>query len=276
MDLSIIILNYKSLGLVKNCLRAVKDLNLSLAYEVIVVDNNSQDNSVAYLKEHYFDIKLVESGKNLGFSGGNNLGIRQAQGDFILILNPDILVLSKAIENMLDFMKSHSEAGMLGPKLINPDGSLQYSCSRWPDWRLPFYRRSFLGKTRNALAWIDNYLMRDWNHEANSQVDWLYGACLMVRRQAMAEVGLLDERYFMYMEDLDWCRRFWEKGWQVWYLAKAEVIHYHHRESAEGFGFSGVFKKSSRTHLISWLKYFLKFYGQDLPDKKKATQGGSL
>jgi len=267
MKLSIIILNYKSLGLVKNCLKAIKDLGLDFEYEVLVVDNNSLDNSVEYLEEHYFNIKLIKSKINLGFSGGNNLGIKQAQGEYILVLNPDILVLSKAIETLLEFMDSHPQAGIIGPKLINPDGSLQYSCSRWPDWHLPFYRRSFFGRTKKAQNWINNYLMKDWNHESNSKVDWLFGACLMVRRSALEKVGLLDDKYFMYMEDLDWCRRFWENNFEVWYIAEAEVIHYHHRESAEGFGFFGILKKSSRVHLISWVKYYFKFLGKKLPDK---------
>ncbi len=265
MILSIIILNYKTSGLVKNCLKAIKDLNLSYDYEVIVVDNNSQDDSVQCLKENYFDIKLIESEKNLGFSGGNNLGIKEAQGRYILILNPDILVLSKAIDKMITFLEEHSHAGIIGPKLINPNGTLQYSCSRWPDWRLPFYRRTFLSKTKKAQKWSDDYLMKDWDHQSNQKVDWFYGACLMARKDAIKEVGLLDERYFMYMEDLDWCRRFWEKGWQVWYLANAEVIHYHKRESAVGTGFKGIFKKSGRVHLQSWLKYYLKYRGKRLP-----------
>ena len=107
--------------------------------------------------------------------------------------------------------------------------------------------------------------MKDWNHESNSTVDWLFGACLMVKKSALDKVGMLDDRYFMYMEDLDWCRRFWEKGFEVWYVADAEVIHYHHRESADGIGVAGLFKKSGRTHFISWLKYYFKYLGKKLP-----------
>ncbi|MBU1131158.1 glycosyltransferase family 2 protein [Patescibacteria group bacterium] len=262
MDISIIILNYKSLGLVKNCLKAVKDLDLPYKYEIIVVDNNSQDNSVNYFREHYFDIKLIESSKNLGFSGGNNLGIKKAQGRYILILNPDILILSEAVSKMYKFMEENPHAGIAGPKLLNPDGSLQYSCSRFPDWRLPFYRRTFLGKTRQGREWTSHYLMKDWDHQTDKKVDSLYGACLMVRQKAIDQAGLLDERYFMYLEDLDWCRRFWQKNWEVWYLARASVIHYHQRESAVGTGLKGLWKKSGRIHLVSWLRYYFKWRGK--------------
>lgn len=262
MDLSIIILNYRTLGLVKNCLKAIKDLNLPYQHEVIVVDNNSQDGSIEYLKEYYFDIKLIESKVNLGFSGGNNLGIKKAQGNYILILNPDILILSNAIKKMYQFLEEHPQAGICGPKLINPDGSLQYSCSRFPNWQLPFYRRTFLGKTKRGQKWVNHYFMKDWDHQTNRKVDSLYGACLMVRKKAIDDVGLLDERYFMYLEDLDWCRRFWQNNWEVWYIAEAKVIHYHQRESAVGTGIKGLFKKSGRVHLQSWLKYYFKWRGK--------------
>ena len=110
--------------------------------------------------------------------------------------------------------------------------------------------------------------MKDWDHKANRSVDWIYGACLIVRKEFLKKVGLLDERYFMYMEDLDWCRRFWENGYEVWYVAEAEVIHYHQRESAVASGFLGIFKKSGRIHLQSWLKYYYKHRGQKPPNQK--------
>jgi len=248
--------------LVKNCLKAIRDLKLPWPHEIIVVDNNSADGSVEFLRDNFFGIKIIESKKNVGFSGGNNLGIKQAQGKYLLILNPDILILNDAVEKMYNFLESNPSVGICGPKLINPDGSLQYSCSRWPDWQLPFYRRTFLSKTKKGLAWADRYLMKDWDHLANRKVDWLYGACLMVRKEAIDQVGLLDERYFMYMEDLDWCRRFWQKKWEVWYLAEAKVIHYHQRDSALGAGLRGLLKKSGRIHLKSWLKYYSKWRGQ--------------
>jgi len=259
MDLSIIILNYKTLGLVKNCLKAIEDLALPYQYEIIVVDNNSGDDSVEYLREHYLNVKLIESSKNLGFAGGNNLGLKKASGKYILILNPDILILSTAVQTMFDFMARSPKVGLCGPKLKNPDDSLQYSCSRWPDWRLPFYRRTFLGRTKKGKLWTDNYLMKDWNHNSNKKVDALYFACVLVRKSAINEVGLLDERYFMYMEDLDWCRRFWQKNWEVWYVAEAEAVHYHQRESAVGRGVKGIFRKAGRVHMQSWIRYYFKW-----------------
>lgn len=268
MLLSIVILNYKTLGLIKNCLKAIKELNWNFSYEIIIVDNCSNDGSAEYIKENLFEVKLIESPKNLGFGGGNNLGIKEAQGKYVMVLNPDILILNNAVDKMIAFMEKNLSAGLVGPKLLNPDGSLQYSCSRFPDWYLPFYRRTILSNTKKGKKWVDHYLMKDWDHQSNQKVDWLYGACLLVRQSALEKVGLFDqENYFMYMEDLDWCRRFWENNYEVWYLSEAEVIHFHQRDSADSSGITGIFKKSGRIHLKSFLKYCLKFRGKPLPRK---------
>ncbi|MBT3690381.1 glycosyltransferase family 2 protein [bacterium] len=262
MKLSIIILNYKQLGMVKNCLKSINKLSLPFEFETIVVDNNSNDESVKYLKENYFNIKLIESGKNLGFSGGNNLGINVSVGEYALVINPDIILNNEALISLVKYMDENENVGMSGPKLLNPDGSLQYSCSRFPDWKLPFFRRSFLRNSVAGKEWNNDYFMKDWDHESNKKVDWLFGACILVRKNILDKVGLLDDRFFMYVEDLDWSRRFWQNGYEVWYIAEAKVIHYHHRDSAEGVGIFGLFKKSGRVHLVSWLKYYFKYKGK--------------
>jgi GT2 family glycosyltransferase len=145
---------------------------------------------------------------------------------------------------------------------------LQYSCGNFPDWHLPFYRRTFLGKTTLGKKWLKNYLMMDWDHNQNKEVDWLFGACLLIRHQALTKVGLLDERFFLYLEDTDWCRRFWENNYQVVYFAQAKVIHYHRRSSAENTGLTGLFSRAGRIHLSSFIKYFLKYLGKPRPVKK--------
>ena len=263
-DLSIIILSYKQQGLVKQSLRGLRSLNIPLDHEIIVVDNNSQDGLAEMVKNEFMEVKLIEAGENRGYAAGNNLGIKKAQGKYILILNPDVTILSDAITKLFDFLEQNPRAGIVGPQIKNPDGSIQYSCSRFPDWRLPFFRRTFLSDTKKGRQWNSNYLMMDWDHRQNRQVDWLFGACLMVRQEAIDQVGLLDEGYFLYMEDLDWCRRFWEKNWQVWYLAETEVIHFHQRMSAEGSLLSSFFSKTARIHFTSWLRYYFKFKNRKL------------
>ncbi len=263
-DLSIIILSYKQKGLVKQSLKGLRSLNIPLDYEIIVVDNNSGDNIEEMVKNEFIDVKFIRAAENRGYAAGNNLGIKIAKGKYILILNPDVTILSDAITKLYKFMEANLRIGIAGPKIKNPDGSIQFTCSRFPDWKLPFYRRTFLSRTKKGKKWNEHYLMMDWDHMSNAKVDWLFGACLMVRKSAIDEVGLLDERYFLYMEDLDWCRRFWEKKWEVWYVAEASVIHYHQRISAEGNLFSSIFSKSARTHLLSWLKYYFKYKNKKL------------
>ena len=265
MDLSIVILVYKQKGLLRQCLKGISLLNLNFTYEIIVVDNDLTDSCSQMIKKDFPEVKFIQSDKNLGYAGGNNLGLKKAQGKYIMILNPDIAILTNEFEKMMQFMNQHPQVGILGPKLINADGSQQYSCYRFPTFLMPFYRRTFLGKLPWFRQKVEKYLMMDWDHQNNQEVDWLLGGCLMVRKTALDKVGLLDERFFLYFEDVDWCRRFWEKGYQVIYFAESEVVHYHQRSSADTSWLLGLFKKVTREHIKSWLKYFAKYAGAKRP-----------
>ncbi|PIP17480.1 MAG: glycosyl transferase family 2 [Parcubacteria group bacterium CG23_combo_of_CG06-09_8_20_14_all_35_9] len=260
MDLSIIILNYKTKGLVKQCIKGIKLLNLELDYEIIVVDNASQDGVGQMIKEQFSEAKFIAGKVNRGYAAGNNLGIRRSKGKYIMILNPDITVLPQAIEKMFSFLESYPKAAVVGPKLINPDGSTQLSCYHFPSLLVPIYRRTPLGRLPFAKKILRWYQMMDWDHSKRRRVDWLLGACLMIRTSAIEKVGLMDERFFLYFEDIDWCRRFWQAGWEVYYIADAEMVHYYQRLSAEGPGIIGLFKKSTRIHIVSWIKYFAKWF----------------
>ncbi|MCX6785588.1 MAG: glycosyltransferase family 2 protein [Candidatus Komeilibacteria bacterium] len=265
MDLSIIILNYRQKGLVKYCLKNLLSLDLPMSCEIIVVDNASGDGLAEMLAAEFMGVKFVAAPLNRGYGAGNNLGIKKSSGKYVLILNPDVRLNAEAISGLYEFLEARAQAGLVGPKILNPDGSLQYTCSRFPDWHLPFYRRTFLGKSAAGQKWNEHYLMMDWDHLTEKSVDWLFGACLMARREAIDQVGLFDEQYFLYMEDLDWCRRFWENSREVWYLPQAEVIHYHQRASAEVNVFWSLFSRTPRSHLLSWLKYYFKFKNKKLP-----------
>lgn len=266
MDLSIIILNYKSRGLLKQCLKGIRFLQLPMKYETIVVDNHSLDGTADMMREEFSDLLFIQSPMNRGFAAGNNIGIEQSRGRYVLILNPDVAVLSNAIERLYQFMENHPHVGIAGPKLLNPDGSVQTSCRQFQTVTTIVLRRSPLGKLPFARRRLRQFLMLNWDHSDDRPVDWLLGACLMVRRQAMERVGLLDERFFLYFEDLDWCRRFWQEGFPVYYLgASAEMIHYHRRLSAENPGLSGVLSYATRVHIVSGIKYFMKYLGAKLP-----------
>lgn len=266
MDLSIVILNYKTRGLLKQCLKGLRLNHIPFSYEVIVVDNNSHDGTAAMMRSEFPDVTLIASSVNGGFAAGMNLGIRQSSGRYVLLLNPDIAVLSNAIAEMYDFLERHPRVGLAGPKLVNPDGTIQTSCRKFPTFWTILFRRSPLGKLPFAHRRLRAFLMLDWDHRDNRPVDWLLGACLMVRRTAMESVGLLDERFFLYFEDVDWCRRFWDAGYEVYYLgAASEIVHYHRRLSAESPGLKGIFSYATRLHIVSGLKYFTKYSGSSLP-----------
>ena len=266
MDLSIVILNYKQKGLIKYCLKRLLSYTLPLEHEIIVVDNDSHDNIETLMRNEFLRARLIKAKNNRGYAAGNNLGLKNAKGKYVLILNPDVTINEEAIAELYRFMETHPQAGIAGPKIFNPDGSLQYTCLKFPDWKLPFYRRTFLGGTKKGKEWNRKYQMADWDHDTDKKVDWLFGACFIIRKEALPKVGLLDERYFLYMEDLDWCRRFWENNWEVWYAAKPTAIHFLHRQSAEGNVLKALFSKTGRAHLLSWLKYYIKFRNKKLPE----------
>lgn len=267
MEISIIINNYKTRGLLKQCLKGIYLYPPSVEFEVIVVDNNSNDGSVELVKEDFPQVRLIESKENLGHHKGNNSGIKKSTGKYVLILNTDIALLDDSLDKMYQFMESHPQVALVGPKLKNPDGSIQMSCMRFPDKVVPIYRRTFLGKMSFAKKKINYYLMTDFDHEQTRSVDWILGACAMVRRSAIDQVGLMDEDLFLYFGDIAWCQKFWQAGYQVFYFVDANIIHYHKRESAQ----NGIWSKIFWIHISDWLKY-LKKYSNKKTDKNNVVQ----
>lgn len=256
MEISIIINNYKTRGLLKQCLKGIYAFPPSVDFEIIVIDNNSGDGSVEMVKSNFPAVKVIASDQNLGHHKGNNLGIRNSTGKYVLILNTDIALMDRAIDKLYRFMETHPEVALAGPKLKNPDGSVQMSCMRFPKLLTPFYRRTFLAKFKFAQRDLKNYLMEDFDHNSTRTVDWILGACEIVRRKAIDKVGSMDEDLFLYFGDVAWCKKFWLAGLPVYYFADCDIIHYHKRESAE----SGVFSKIFWIHIIDWVKYLLKYY----------------
>ncbi len=259
MDLSIIIVNYKSRLKLEACLRSLAAADFGgLEYEIILVENASGD-KLADLAAADKHISLIESERNLGMGGGNNLGIAASSGKMILITNPDLVFSREAVKHLVSYLTNNREAAIVGPKLLNPDGSLQYSCARFPSIFLPVLRRTAVGRYLPGLT--DRYLMKGENHRETKSVDWLLGACLLVRRGELLTDGkLFDERFFMYFEDVDLCRRAHRQGKKVVYCPEAEVTHDHQRDSARLPWYLAIFKdRLAQEHLKSWWKYFKKW-----------------
>lgn len=259
MDISIIIVNYKSKDFTLNCLRSIKNADWSgLAYEIIVVDNYSGDLSGNDLKQ-FGEIKFIMNGRNIGLGAANNKGARLAQGKYIVIMNPDTLAGQDVFIKLFIYMESQPRVGAVGPKQFNLNQTIQDSCFRWPSILTPLFRRTPLAKTAAGKKDLDRFLYKDYNKDRVKEVDWLLGSFLFCRASAFRQIGLYDERFFLYFEDTDLCRRFWQSGWRVVYNPEAAIIHNHARQSARTSWHEFYRNKAAWRHLASWLKYLWKW-----------------
>jgi GT2 family glycosyltransferase len=254
-EVSIAIVSYNTRDLLRRCLATIAASGTTRAYEVIVVDNASTDGSREMVAEDYPGVCVLANGENAGYSRAVNQAIRAAAGRYVLVLNPDIEVLDGAIDALAGHLDRHSETGIAGGKLLNPDGSLQYSCRTFYTFSTLLHRRTPVGKLFPNSRVVRDHLMMDWDHDSEREVDWMLGACLMVRSEAIRDVGLMDERFFMYFEDVDWCYRMKQHGWKVVYVPAARMRHVHRRESARG----GPLNARLLAHLNSMFRFFDKW-----------------
>ena len=247
-----------------NCIKSIKEAdfilnNKELVYEIIVVDNNSNDSIGEILNWQYKDVKFIQNEKNLGMGAGNNVGIRKTKGKYIAIINPDIIVFKDVFIKMYEYMEKNKKAGIIGPQQLSPDKSIQYSCYRWHKLLSPVYRRTPLEKFNFAKKDINRLLMKDFNHKETREVNWLLGSFCFCRAESLKQVGFFDERFFMYFEDTDLCRRFWNKNWSVVYFPEVKVIHNHARESAQVAWYKFFTNSVTMYHIKSWIKYNIKW-----------------
>lgn len=265
MTLSIIVLNFKSMRLLREGLRSIRFADPKIRYEVIVVDNASNDGTVEMVTKEFPEHKLIVSHKNLGYAGGNNLGLKAATGKYVMIMNPDIFVKEGTLETLVQYMDAHPDVGVVGPRLLSGDGSEQESFYEFHTPLTPVLRRTPLGRTKWGRDRLERFMGRNRPQHRVIDVDWLLGGALLARRTAVDEVGLLDERFFLYFDDVDWCRRFWEKGWKVMHLPQVSLVHLHQKASAEG-AMLGVFtNRITRIHIKSAVQYFRKYWGKKNP-----------
>ncbi len=219
-DLSVIIVNWNAREYLMKCLRSLPDGLGSLDAEVIVVDNASSDGSARAVTERFPGVKVLEQSENLGFARANNIGIRESTGRYVCLVNSDVVLLDGCLEELLKFLEARPRAALAGPRVLNQDESLQPTCRRFPS----------LGGSLLSAIGLDG-----WNyfaHERSERVEALSGCILMARRKAIDEIGILDERFFFYAEDKDWCKRFHDAGYENWYCTEAEAVHYGGSSSA--------------------------------------------
>lgn len=248
LDLGVVIVNYNVRDLLRDCLAAVYDSRGDFTFEVCVVDNGSSDGSADRVAAEFPQARLIRA-ENKGFAAGNNLGLRAfGFGDpaagvprYALLLNPDTVVPPSAFADMLAFIEARPQAGAVGPRLVRSDGSLDRACRRsFPTPEVAFYRLFGLGRLFPRSRRFGRYNLTYLPPDVTTEVDSVVGAFMLLRGQALAQVGLLDERYFMYAEDLDLCYRLKQRAWQVWYNAGVTVLHYKGQSSRQRSALSNL------------------------------------
>lgn len=227
MELSIIIVSYNTKELLKQTLESVCNHQLGHAFEVWVVDNNSSDGSSTMIKELFPQVHLLENPANVGFAAANNFAIKGSGGKYILLLNSDTVILPGTLDTMLEFMHQHPRVGAAGCKVVLPDGRLDLACRRsFPTPLNALYQALGLSKIFPASSRFAQYNLTYLDENLTYPVDCIVGAFMLVRRTVVDQVGLLDEDFFMYGEDIDWCYRIKQAGWEIYYHPAAKIIHH--------------------------------------------------
>jgi GT2 family glycosyltransferase len=226
MTLSVVVVAHESRPHLSACLRAVYAQSGVRLLDVVVVDNASTDGGGAAVRREFPQVQVVASSRNLGFAAGVNLGVRHVTGEAILLLNPDAVLEPGALGRLAAFLEATPEAGVVAPKLVDPSGALQFSCRRFPGrWMALGHRYALLTRLLPGNPITRHYLLTDWDHGSARAVDWVSGACVLVRRTALQQVGGLDEGFFLFSEDVDLCKRLWAAGWKIYYLPEAVAVH---------------------------------------------------
>jgi GT2 family glycosyltransferase len=220
MDISIIIVNWNTKKLLLDCIRSIHETVKNISFEIWLVDNASTDGSVEAVKQNYPDVKIIQNTKNLGFAAANNKALKKMQGQYALLLNTDTVLTNGAVEDLFDFMEKNSDAGMACGQLLNQDGSKQNSVANFPGIHSLVCNESLL-----QILFPKKFLGKRREYKKPVEVDSCIGACLMVRKKAMDEVGLLDENYFFFFEETDWAYRMKQAGWRIYFVPSAKIFH---------------------------------------------------
>ena len=266
VDLSVVIVSWNVRDLLRRCIQSmVTEAELSSdgsAYriggwtvEILVVDNASVDGSSEMVRDEFPPVHLVVNDENRGFTAANNQGLARSRGRYLLLLNPDTEIVGDALTTMLRYAEANSEVGALGARLLNPDGSIQSSRRRFPTFATALVESTVVQEWWQDNRILRRYYMADTPDDAIQRVDWVVGACLLVRRQAFEQVGGLDEGFFMYSEELDWCWRIKAAGWEIVYLPTASIIHHEGKSSEQVVAARHVYFQSSK------VRYFRKHHG---------------
>jgi GT2 family glycosyltransferase len=258
-DLSVVILSWNVRDLLRGCLRSLsrpaEPDERPLDIEIIVVDAASADGSAEMVEREFPGVRLIASVENLGYSRGNNLGLAAARGRYLLVLNPDTEVAGGALRALVHYADAQPQVGLIGPQLLNLDGTPQSSRRRFPTLLTAFFESTWL-QPYAPRRLLDRYYARDLPGDRAAEVDWVTGACLFIRRAVYEQIGGFDEGFFMYSEELDYCRRARAAGWRVVYYPLAQVVHFEGKSSEQALPERHIRFQRSK------IRYFRKYHGR--------------
>ncbi|OQX81755.1 MAG: hypothetical protein B6D56_01385 [Candidatus Omnitrophica bacterium 4484_70.1] len=255
MDVSIAIIGHNHRQYLDTLFKSIFSSSCNVRWEVIFVDNTGKDGSGKFIAQRYPQVTVINNPQPYSFSYNNNIAFQASQGRYFLMLNPDTELKDYALDRLVEFMDKTPDAGACGAKLIFPEGTLQFSCRRFPTIRSFILRRTPLRIFFPQRYRDRKHLMVDFSHNVPTKVDWLLGACIMVRRSVFEQLKGLDENFEMYCEDIDFCRRIYKAGWNVYYVPQAEIIHHHLAETDKSF-----FSPNTLKHYKS-MWYYIKKHG---------------
>ena len=266
MDVSIIIVSWNVRELLRQCLLSVNSqqstvnsqlltARRSLFTEILVVDNASHDGTVEMVRAEFPNVHVIENSQNLGFTQANNQALAVAQGRYLFLLNPDTELRPLSLQTIVDYMDTHPDVGMLGPRLFYGDGTPQSSRRRFPTLATAFLESTILQQWFPRNRVLTQYYMLDTRDDETQEVDWINGSAMFTRREVYEKLGGFDEGFFMYSEELDWCRRIKQAGWKIVYLPTAQITHYEGKSSEQAVARRDIYFNSSK------VRYFRKCRG---------------
>ncbi|MBN2378700.1 glycosyltransferase family 2 protein [candidate division WOR-3 bacterium] len=254
LTLEILIITWNCLSDLRRCLNSIFNYPPKDSFKVTVIDNGSVDNTVELIKKDFSQVNLIQNIKNRGVAPARNQGLAITEAEFVMILDADTEVFPKSLQKLIKAIRARPQAGIVGAQLLYPDGSIQPSCKRIPHLIAPILNRmTNLPGVKKTTIWR-HHMMEDWTHDKSLPVDYVIGANQLIRTKALREVGLLDENIFYGPEDVDFCVRMWQKGWEVWYISQIRIIHHCARLTKRN-----PFSRLARLHLYGLLYFFRKF-----------------
>jgi GT2 family glycosyltransferase len=256
MKLSIIIVSWNVKKDLANCLRSIGENSPNSQFEIIVIDNASTDTTVESVKEYFPEVVMIANSENRGFAAANNQGIERSHGEYILLLNPDTIVRLGSLDTLISLIDKNEDVGICGPQLLNQDGTIQSSARCFPTFRGALYRHTIFRYLRIFKNEYKKWLMKGFDHRTQTDVDQVMGAALMVRRSVIDHIGVMDERFFMYYEEVDLCYRIKQAGWRVVFVPQATITHLGGRSSGQ------IPVEKQIMAMTSLLKFFRKHRGK--------------